>query len=1009
MPQCCSDPACIFADDFEDGSPLTARYIDDDNNPGTNDCTIEDGVGINGSRGLHSSYSDPDGLDSEAAVHFTSDLDQCGNLRTEFAVGFYANYMQTTDPTGGSVCEIRKQDFAGETIITIQRIGPGAFMDPLDPTKPAQDLVVLDHDNNEAFRIRNAFLLGTYRKYEFRGSIGAWGTDGWIECRLDGIVYQNGDNVTQINPDDPKKDCPSGNPITFLGPNTFSEPEVGWDKVWFSPNGGDLDCIYIKEVAQYCNDSNTDPNSSSRRCPPPGPGGSSFDGSASGPRVVQPGGFTNWTYTPPVGGGVPSTAPDPVEAQSLIGADTLDIAFDLTLCDLSVVCFSQVPVVASSGLILAGSARQPAQPLVTRFGTVEYPLSDRFGNFRGQVWDVDIADPDGTIRGYLESATNRFFKRWEGHLYGESDAARLAGTARRSLARGRVMSVTSPDDEVVRLTMCDEFSRQDSPFTLDRPVPQFKVGDLFYQGVTISCPGITFLAQTTPDDGDPFDSPPQNVRDMAIPIIYGEASDDYRWAENPPITPAGICKPRLIGDVLLKNGTERWQLYLAAQYAIQIDALFGSDLDPACPASVRLDIEAHPDQFLVPGHGQWSAYFPTNALDIIINSVIYRFTVFFARGPVSQAHVAGTVPISFNARGIDTHGDTTGTMIDDIAYVCQHMIDHAVIQKTLTLTSSTSWGPVAAFLDGTAKLRTSSFAAVQAIHAARLSSRYRCRLIMDQQKTAKEWLADILISGDMRLGVNHHGQLYLTALDDAQDLTTLPTFTDVRDIREGTFAITSERSSELETSLRYDWGPEPATGRTTGDPRPYESTEAVRNWGDSYPALAQTFTAVGSQAMADDVAARRISFTKDGLTHGEFASHATITDILPSALCRATDFRGLGSTGWTNRVLFVESVVFNPNVSDPPQAEDHNVIVRWVDKHDALVAPAGMVGGGTTSDGTTTRGIGFVPLGSSTGSPSTGWVLGSSFNNTGWRLGVETPVIGSGGIDMPVSTPAGSS
>ena len=124
-----------------------------------------------------------------------------------------------------------------------------------------------------------------------RGSIGTFNNaDGWIEVRIDGVVYRNGDDAAQIDPTDPLPACP--NPTTglvILGVNPFGDNQPGWDTVVWSPQG-DLDCIYVKEVAAFCNDSNTNPNSSSRRCPPPGPGGSSFDGSASGPRAVQPGG-----------------------------------------------------------------------------------------------------------------------------------------------------------------------------------------------------------------------------------------------------------------------------------------------------------------------------------------------------------------------------------------------------------------------------------------------------------------------------------------------------------------------------------------------------------------------------------------------------------------------------------------------------------------------------------------------------------------------------------------------
>lgn len=962
MPQCCTDDKqVIFTYDVEDGAPLSAYFFEYDGvTPGFTDAAISAGTGINGSHSITSDYASSNGQYAEGSVEFPTHDDICNNQRREFAVGGYWNGKNVYSLFGFFLFEVRDSLAGPQVLVSVYRVD--------------RDVVVYEAASAvEAYRVRNVFDTVNFplRKIEARGSISTPTTgllgnpDGWIEIRVDGKVINDGDDFELFDPDAEPDPCPDGRRAA-----SFGNSQTGWDKVTFGPQG-DLDCLYIKEVAAYCND-NPILKRPGAKCDPAGPGGA-----LPGPRIIHPGGLTA-TYTAPTsGGGVPATASDPVDPQSIVGATSVLYSLDLTLCDSTVLSVGQEPIVCSG--------RRYVQPLVVRFGAVEYPLSDRAqGTFRGQVWEVDIADPDGTLRGYLDSSTNRFFKRWQGQLFAESDTARLAGTARLPQARGRCVSATMPDDLVVRLTFADELTRQDSPSTLDAEVPRFTIGDVFH-GPATTATGLTFLATSAPrDDKDSVSQPPANVLAQPLPCLLGECSDDWRIAENPPVTPIGICTPYLLGDVLLNNGSETWQCYLASQYAIKdISSMFGSNLNTDCPGSVRLDLDALTDQFLIPNKGNWSSYFATNYIDFTWGPQQYRCTVFFARGPISLQHVDGIVPLSFNALGIEATGDSTGNFFDDLAYMTQWFLDHPVIQHTLT----GNWNAVATFSDGVAKLRTSSFAAVKAIHDVRLSTRYRGRLIIDTKRSARDWLAALLVSGHMRAGINHHGQMFVTTLDETQSLAALTAFNDQNHIQDGSFRITSERSGELENSVTYDWGPEPATGRVTGDLKTYNDAESQANWDEVAKAQEIHYLATGRQDVADDVTSRRIAQTKNGITLGEVTIDLAGTALLSGGLMRVTDFRGLGTTGWTQRVLAIEGRVLNPNVSDPPQANDLTMLVRWEDQQRSLVAPSGLFGGGVLSDGTTTSVVGFLPLGSSSASPTTGWVLGSSAAGTGWRLG----------------------
>jgi hypothetical protein len=628
------------------------------------------------------------------------------------------------------------------------------------------------------------------------------------------------------------------------------------------------------------------------------------------------------------------------------------VSCDIRLCDASIVSIAKVNIPRSSGA--------PAVKCVVRWGDVNYPLSDRFGNIKGQSWEVEIDDESGEWRGRLAlSSSNRFYKRWEAVLYAESNAARLAGTARRPLARGRCIAARV-DEQNVTLTFSDELSRHDSQFSLDRECPPVLIGDVF--GPDSTATGITFLT-----------APADEIAAEPMPICLGEASDEYRAAENPPITPIGIHKLRDMGNVLLANGSEVWRCYLVCIYACySLPALFGSNQHPECPGSVRLDPDVFSGQFLVPGHGNYSDYFSTVYIDVTKGGKTYRCTLIFGRGPISDAHIDGKVPLSINVNGVEENGDGSGDLVDDLAYMLQILI-HILVTQTLI----GDWQTMPTFFDSVPKYVSSSFAALKAIHDARLSSRYRGGMILDKQNSARQALADLLVSADARLGIDNHGAVFVSGFDELADISALTELT-AKHVKDGTFKITSELGAELENSLAYEFGPEPASGRLTGGKRPMTVDGSIDDWGDVYKADDITFVAIYRPDVASDVASHRLRKTRDGITLGQFEIDFVGLDLHGGQLVRNTDFRGLGSTGWTQRVLIVTERIAHLN------EDEFTVTVTWEDTHEALVAPEGLVGGGGTSDGETTSRIGFMPVGNDADGDA--WVVGNASDHTAWRV-----------------------
>jgi hypothetical protein len=300
--------------------------------------------------------------------------DDCGNARREFVAGLYYKFT-----TGGTpyfwICEIRQ---GVSTIVSMYR--------------EYNNLVVLiGVSADEAYRVNNVFATSATRRIEMRGSIstgtedGFSNGDGWLEVRINNRPYRNGDDYALIDPNSEPDICDAR-----TGSIIWPYAEFGWNTITFG-FGGDatasLDCLYYSSHAQWCNERET--QHTPGRCPPPGPGGSSSDGSPTGPRTVQSGGYPA-TYVQPTGGGVPATASNPTDPQSLTGVQSPLISLDITLPSGITRSLSHAPI--SHG---AGPSTSKG---IVDIGDVVYPFSDRFGNLRAQTWEVTIADPDGEWR-----------------------------------------------------------------------------------------------------------------------------------------------------------------------------------------------------------------------------------------------------------------------------------------------------------------------------------------------------------------------------------------------------------------------------------------------------------------------------------------------------------------------------------------------------------------------------------------------------------------------------------
>lgn len=606
--------------------------------------------------------------------------------------------------------------------------------------------------------------------------------------------------------------------------------------------------------------------------PPGGPAGTTP--TPTTPRIVPVGGAAP-SYTACSGGGVPNTASDPVNAQDLTTCTTPLVHLKWSLPDASVRRYGTRAFTSGNGQAVAAR--------VLKWGAVSQTLSDRYGSFQASSFTVKLSDYDRTIRALLSAASTKYIDGKEVEILVETAANAALSVTPLVLARGIVTSWKYHPDLTFDLTVTDPLGYRFSSVSLDRPLPQALIGSV-------------------------FDDAAEQNQNRPLPIIYGDESDDYTWSLEHSRVPVGIVPVIHLGkaNAISASGVpgSQWEAFLIAGHAIAgIQSVFASNLDPAGEGSVRMSTATYGVDFLVPGE-DCAKYFDVTGS----NGTTYRVALLFARGPRADAHIKGRVPITVNACGIEDVGDGSGDVITNIAYQRQHFLSNFVVGNW----TSGAWLAVPAFGDGTGKVRTSSFATCRTTQIARIGGDgYQGALYIGTQKPAREWDREFGESGDMRLGVNNHGQLLAMTVDDQASTSGLTTFTATAHVLGGSFEI-EPKGDEIFNVYTYEYGPETATSRNAGKARTIKNATSITNHGERL-AQARVYQATRHKPTADDVANRTMLRSADAPTNVQFKLDLRGTELQIGELIKVTSYLGIGSTGWTNRVLLVVGIQTNPD------------------------------------------------------------------------------------------------
>lgn len=352
--------------------------------------------------------------------------------------------------------------------------------------------------------------------------------------------------------------------------------------------------------------------------------------------------------------------------------------------------------------------------------------------------------------------------------------------------------------------------------------------------------------------------------------------------------------------------TDDWDTYLLCGHAIfDILAVYASDLAAGGTVyesqRIQIDPETRGD-ILCPFYSTWP--FPTSYRDFEdADGTVYRMTVIYARGPLSDAHKNGTVNMAVNPIGIEDVGDGSGLPIVDAHAVQQHWIENFLLRDY----RSGLWSDAADYPqweDGTPMVRSSSFADRQGFTQSSIGGRgLTVRWYASNQRVLQDWFREWNQSTDSRMGINSHGQIVVSGLDEFVDTSNWPRILHDTDLF-GDVVIVSGEERENSVSGVCDWDPDKKQFR--GKTIPYESQAAITK----YKVRRKTGNKIESTILYDEqqlrwVLQRRLRRLREGARTVEITGKVDLLDYDVGSGLLLNTIDGVGPAGYVDQPMFI--------------------------------------------------------------------------------------------------------
>ncbi len=266
-------------------------------------------------------------------------------------------------------------------------------------------------------------------------------------------------------------------------------------------------------------------------------------------------------------------------------------------------------------------------------------------------------------------------------------------------------------------------------------------------------------------------------------------------------TTSGVTPPatnsaqvdQVLGDGSTVSGWARLILKIGA--AAEVQHMYASDLGSP-PKRVRVTEDLYGSEFMVYGRSGWPHANPY----IEINGI--RMGVAYARGPRLEHHRNNTITITWNGCGDDDVGDGSGETITEAFKALQHVLNEYVLKDAGLGYLTGLFGPLELYSNGVAKLKTSAFAAMQALTVDWIGGvGYLASIAITEPISLREFLRRFNVTFASHMASNHHGQMFPVLVDDTADPTAGRHYRDRIEVR--TFESQDIDHDAVETKVTY--------------------------------------------------------------------------------------------------------------------------------------------------------------------------------------------------------------
>lgn len=526
-----------------------------------------------------------------------------------------------------------------------------------------------------------------------------------------------------------------------------------------------------------------------------------------------------------------------------------------------------------STLDIPDSNRGQIQGRLLSMGRLIRALSDRYGRYEASGFTWTLSDYDRTLLSLLEHANYRYMANRVARVCAITDAERRSGGTETVLGRLFVNKINIDKRRKIVFSASDLLSSTFTNTASDEQLPRRRISASF------------------------FADAPDSVLGLPEPIIYGQVDEP-----GPSFNGLVPCIP--IGTEVISAFT--WNRFLVAGHAVkEIRAMFsGGVLWSGGQAGV---------DYLVPGYTGWP--FGTNYRDFNDGVTTRRYTVIYARGPIGDNAVNGTAPLSCNVYGIETAGDSSGTVITDIIDQYYHWYINFCIQDW----QAGAWLANPDFIAGidvTPRVNQASFTAAKAALVARLGGGYLGGGMIGNNgdlRAKADWITAWNISGAVRSGFNKSGQFSVFVPDAGTSAVTL---SQMNDIIEDTFThepVWEDMYNVLPYSYARDWK-ENVWGTQTAKVKNQNSIDAFKIRRED---AVREFWFIMSSAIAENNAAHCLRHVMNQPILGGFDTklYAIQSADLGSTIT-VDHLDGLGSAVWTARQVLIDRIDVAPQTGN---------------------------------------------------------------------------------------------